>query len=214
MTRSVKDKPAKPRRTGTKGVPRAERENQLLDLAERALAERGYHAASMDEIAAAAGITKPIIYSYFGSKEGLYVAAIHRAYEDCVQRVELAAAGGDDPGELLTRVIGAVFSWVEDNREQWPYVFGARALGGEFAEEAANALTGMGALIARILRQVITDPAATDELEPLGEACVAVTTALADHWIRHPEVSRELEEARVIRILAPAIAAHAGASPG
>jgi AcrR family transcriptional regulator len=209
MARSVKDKRVKPRRSGTKGVPRAERERQLLDLAERAFAERGYHAASMDEIAAAAGVTKPIIYSYFGSKEGLFIAGVHRAYERGVERVETAAAGGGEPAELLMRVIHAVFGWIEDYRGQWPYIFGAQALGGRFAEEAAKARAGMVAVIARILEQIITDPEARDEIEPLAEACVAVNTALANRWIRHPEEPRELQEARAVRILGPAIAAQA-----
>lgn len=208
MSKAVKTKSAgRSRRTGTKRMPRAERERQLLDLAERAFARRGYHAASMDEIAAAAGVTKPMIYSYFGSKEGLFIAGVHRAYERCVERVESAAARGGEPGEVLTRVTQAVFGWVEDYRGQWPYVFGAQALGGRFAEEAASARASMVALIARILEQTVTEPEAAGEIEPLAEVCVAVNMALADRWIRHPEEPRALQEARAVRILGPAIAA-------
>ena len=65
---------ATPRRAGSRGVPRAVREPQILEVAGRIFAARGYHAASMDEIAAAADVTKPLVYAYFGSKEGLYVA--------------------------------------------------------------------------------------------------------------------------------------------
>ena len=57
-------------------MPRAEREQRMLDAAGRAFARDGYHAASMDEIARAAGISKPMLYNYFGSKEGLYVAYV------------------------------------------------------------------------------------------------------------------------------------------
>jgi AcrR family transcriptional regulator len=210
MAGSVRDKRVKrvtPRRSGTKGMPRAERERQLLDLAERAFAERGYHAASMDEIASAAGVTKPIIYSYFGSKEGLFIAGVQRAYERCVERVEVAAAEGGEAGELLVRVIQAVFGFVEDYRGQWPYIFGAQALGGRFAEEAAKARAGMVAVIARILRQIITDPEAAGEIDPLAEVCIGACEALANRWVGHPEEPRELQEARAVRILGPAIAA-------
>lgn len=208
MAKLVKEKTASPLRGGTKGMPRAKREAQLLDVAERAFAERGYHASSMDQIAAAAGVTKPIIYAYFGSKEGLFIAGVDRAYQRCIERVEAAAAAGGDPSEVLTRVIQAVFGFIEDYWEQWPYIFGAQALGGRFAEEAARATAGLVAVITRILEQLVPDPAAAGELEPLAEACVAVNTALANRWIRHPEEPRELQEARALRFLGPAIAAH------
>jgi AcrR family transcriptional regulator len=208
VTSPVKNKHAKPGRTGTKGMPRAERQRQLLDLGERAFAERGYHAVSMDEIASAAGVTKPIIYAYFGSKNGFFAAGIHRAYEDWVRRVEGAAGGGGAPAELLWRVTQAHFGWVEDSRELWPLVFGAQALGGEVAAEAARSRAGAVELIARILGQVIDAPALASELEPMAEVSVAVNMALADRWIRHPEEPREIEEARAMSILWPAIAAH------
>jgi len=52
-------------------VPRAEREDEMLEAAGQAFAAHGYHQASMDAIAHAAGISKPMLYSYFGSKQGL-----------------------------------------------------------------------------------------------------------------------------------------------
>jgi len=64
--------PAAPRRR----LPRAAREQQLLDVAEQVFAEQGYSAASMDDIAIRAGVTKPVLYSHFGSKEGLVVACV------------------------------------------------------------------------------------------------------------------------------------------
>src|SRR4029079_4457111 len=66
---------------GTRRVPRKVREQQMLEVAERAFAERGYHAASVDAIAEAAGISKPMVYAYFGSKEGLYRACMSAARE-------------------------------------------------------------------------------------------------------------------------------------
>ena len=61
----------KRRRAGSRGVPRTVREPQILEVAGRVFAARGYHAASMEEIAGQAGVTKPLVYAYFGSKEGL-----------------------------------------------------------------------------------------------------------------------------------------------
>ena len=60
-------------------MPRAEREAQMLQVAERVFGARGFQAATMDEIAEQVGVTKPLIYDYFGSKEGLFAATIERA---------------------------------------------------------------------------------------------------------------------------------------
>src|SRR5690606_42132103 len=60
-------------------MPRAERERQMIEVAESVFAERGYAAASMDEIAERVGVSKPMLYEYFQSKEGLLLACIQAA---------------------------------------------------------------------------------------------------------------------------------------
>ena len=62
-------------------VPRPVRERQLLELAEELFAERGYAGASMDELARRAGVTKPVVYELFGSKDGLFGACVDRSIE-------------------------------------------------------------------------------------------------------------------------------------
>ncbi|MGB8944339.1 MAG: helix-turn-helix domain-containing protein, partial [Streptomyces sp.] len=61
-----------------KRVPRQEREQQIIDVAVTVFAKRGYHAASVDEIAELAGISKPMVYLYLDSKEGLFLACLRR----------------------------------------------------------------------------------------------------------------------------------------
>lgn len=84
------------RRGPAKGTPRAprmkrdERERQLLDVAEEVFAENGYQDTTMELIAAEAGITKPVIYDHFGSKENLLVAVVARAREDLLSSTRAA----------------------------------------------------------------------------------------------------------------------------
>ena len=198
---------ASPPRTGTKGVPRAIREQQLLDAAERAFAGRAYGAVSMDAVAAEGGVTKPMIYAYFGSKEGLFISCVQRAYDRGIERVEAAAALEGSPEERAWRVLDAVFGWVDEYREQWPLVFGTQVPGGRIAEEAASSRAGMVAVIARVMREWIPDAKAAEEFEPMAEAIVGATSALADRWLRHPEEPRELQTLRALRIAGPALAA-------
>lgn len=86
------------RRGPRKGTPRAprmrreERERQLLDVAEAVFADHGYQETTMELIAAEAGITKPVIYDHFGSKENLLIAVVARAREDLLSSTAAALA--------------------------------------------------------------------------------------------------------------------------
>lgn len=90
------DSAASRRRGPAKGTPRAprmkreERERQLLDVAENVFADHGYQDTTMELIAAEAGITKPVIYDHFGSKENLLVAVVARAREDLLSSTAAA----------------------------------------------------------------------------------------------------------------------------
>src|SRR5205823_9229599 len=85
---------ARSRRSGTRGMPRPARERLILNVAGQVFAGVGYHSASMDEIAERAGVSKPMLYAYFGSKEGLYVAYVNRTGRELLARLS-GAAGRD-----------------------------------------------------------------------------------------------------------------------
>src|SRR4051794_25477254 len=68
-------------------VSREEREAQMLAAAGAVFAERGFHAASMDEIAEQVGVSKPMVYNHFGSKEQLYFAYIEDAGRDLLASI-------------------------------------------------------------------------------------------------------------------------------
>src|SRR3954453_4201811 len=90
--------------TGARGrrkVPREVREQDMLREAETAFSSRGFHAASVDAIAEAAGISKPMVYAYFGSKEGLYRACMARARERLFDALRAGADAGAEPDEQL-----------------------------------------------------------------------------------------------------------------
>jgi AcrR family transcriptional regulator len=86
----------------------AERRAQLLDVGRGVFAERAFELASMDDLAHRAGISKPIVYEHFGSKEGLYAAVVEREMEDLVQRVSNALSTGTS----RQRWEGAVIAFV------------------------------------------------------------------------------------------------------
>jgi AcrR family transcriptional regulator len=183
-------------RAGTKGVPREVREQQLIDAATRLFAQRGYEAVSVDDLAAEVGVTKPIVYAYFGSKEGLYAAGVHRLIEQCGARARAAAEGAGDAEQVSWRISNAFFEWVADNREHWPYVFGTRALGGVIASERTGAMTGMAELLVELVGPRMEGTPLHDEVETVAVLAVAVHTAVAERWMRHPEETLEAQALR------------------
>ena len=96
----------------TKRLSGAERRAQILDVGRGVFSERAFELASMDDIAQRAGISKPILYEHFGSKEGLYAAIVEREMEDLVARVSLALSSGTSR-ERWNRAVVAFVDYVE-----------------------------------------------------------------------------------------------------
>jgi AcrR family transcriptional regulator len=186
-------------------VPRAVREAEMLAVAERAFAERGYHATSVDAIAEGAGITKPMVYAYFGSKEGLYLACMDRGRRRLFEAIDGAATGDEPPDEQLWRGILAFFTFVSERRDSWVVLFGeATSHGGPFAEEA----TRLRRQIARLVSQLLGEAAAAEgvapdrlgAIEPVAHALVGAGESLAAWWGDHPEEPREWVALRLMNL--------------
>lgn len=87
-------------------LPAAQRKEQLLEVATRLFAERGYAGTTTAQLAKAAGVTEPIIYRHFASKRDLFIALIERTGEETIRLWEEQLAGADSPAERLRRLIG------------------------------------------------------------------------------------------------------------
>lgn len=96
---------------------------QMLDTAHRLFAERGYAAVTMDEIAAAAGITKPLIYNYFGNKEQLYITCMERSGDALVESISAAVADAADPSAAFEAGVRAFFDFLDTDRAAWAVLF-------------------------------------------------------------------------------------------
>ena len=185
----------KRRRAGSRGVPRAVREPQILEVAGRVFAARGYHAASMDEIAARADVTKPLVYSYFGSKESLYLAYIERSGGELLARMRGADKPDAPPIARLRAGILEFLRFVEERRDGWQVLYSeAAARGGPLAEQVAS----LRAAIAKMIRGLLMESASADAsgeasvaLDGVAHAFVGAGESLANWWLAHPELPAE-----------------------
>src|SRR4029079_6745791 len=104
-------------------LSRDDRMEQTLEAAHELFAERGYAAVTMDEIAAAVGVTKPLLYNYFGNKERLYIACMERAGDSLIKTIAEAVGESANPGDALGAGVRAFFSFLDTDRAAWAVLF-------------------------------------------------------------------------------------------
>jgi AcrR family transcriptional regulator len=178
-------------------VPRSVREPLILNVAGGVFARDGYDRASMDRIAEEAGVSKPMLYAYFGSKEGLYVAYIERTGGDLVQRL----VGSDDAEAAgptrLRAVIGEFLAFVEEHRHGWTVLFREMNASQPLADRVAQLREQIVAEVQRMLEaDEHTDNGNVPGLvspasEGVAEAIVGAGEALANWWLKRPDVPRD-----------------------
>jgi len=173
-------------------VPRPIREQQILDAADACFAKRGYHDASMDEIADLTGITKPMIYAYFGSKEGLYLAVIERAGRDLVERIASATTVLDAEAQLWYGAL-AFFEFVLERRDGWKVLYREATAS---AQGAAQAVVRYRARVADLIAEQLRQggDAATVRAagaDAISHAVAGAAESLANWSLEHPGVSAE-----------------------
>jgi AcrR family transcriptional regulator len=168
-------------------VPRAVRERQLLELAEALFAERGYAGASMDELARRAGVTKPVVYELFGSKDGLFAACVDRSIERLAADISTAVRAQDDPEERLRAGGLAFIRFAAANRVAWDLM----SMGGSFEEKARAVRSRQAELIRELMAEMARDDVDQRELEVAAHAVNAAYEGVA-HWMwAHPDVPIE-----------------------
>src|ERR1700710_243673 len=106
-------------------MPADQRRQQLFEVARERFAQQGFHATSMDEIAEAAGVTKPVLYQHFPSKRALYRELLDDVDAQLVARIVAAPAGAASGGERVEQGFAAYFRFVTENRAGFRLLFGA-----------------------------------------------------------------------------------------
>jgi AcrR family transcriptional regulator len=174
-------------------MPRALREQLILDVAGQVFARGDYHSASMDEIAALADVSKPMLYTYFGSKEGLYVAYIDLTGRQLVDRLVTAAAPDDPPALALRARITEFLAFVEEHRDGWTVLFREMTSSRPLAEEVAQLRGQIAAAVRRLVEEAVSDRSQLPQLasDGIAHAIVGAGESLANWWLEQREVPRE-----------------------
>jgi AcrR family transcriptional regulator len=196
-------------------LPRKDRMEQTLLAAHALFAQRGYAAVKMDEIAASVGVTKPLLYNYFGNKEQLYIACMERAGDSLTATVAEAVADSGSPGDALGAGVRAFFSFLDSDRSAWAVLFDETLpRGGEVAERVADYRGAIVELVSgSMLAQLPQEKrdAARIEIEALSTALLGAAEALARWWLRSGEIPANDAAELLISTIEPGLRARSRA---
>ena len=105
----------------------AQRRSQILRVALRVFAAKGFHATSMNDVALAVGVTKPVLYQHFDSKRALYTALIDETAAGMLDAIGKATSDAADGKAQTQAGIVAYFEWVATHRDEFVFLFGSDA---------------------------------------------------------------------------------------
>lgn len=197
-------------------LSRDERMAQTLGVAHGLFAERGYGAVTMEEIAAAVGVTKPLLYNYFGNKERLYIACLERAGDALTRTVGEAIVDTESPGDALASGVRAFFAFLDSDRAAWAVLFDETLPGsGEVADRVAAYRDQIVALVSASLLAQLPDPRrkrAKVEIEALSAALLGAAEELARWWLRTEAISAGEAAELLISTVEPGIRARSQAA--
>lgn len=169
-------------------VPRELRRRQLLAVAEQLFVERGYAGTSMDDVAAGAGVSKPIVYDLVGSKEQVFEACMGRAADALAAQVaEAVLAAGDDPAARLRAGALAWFEFIGERRALWDALLASHDAPASAAIAAVRAR--QDGFVAAQLAADAQDGGARVDDELVGAVATAMNgafEALGRWWSEHP----------------------------
>lgn len=172
-------------------LPRPVREQQMLEAASELFGEQGYHAVSMDAIAEAVGISKPMLYAYFDSKEGLCIACLRRAGSDAINAISMSFVQENTPEQALWSGFLAFFEFVKRQPQSWRLIRSQASYDvGVFQAKVGEIQRDLMAVIQELertaSRETAGDPFADEERRvAASHALFGAASGLADRWLEN-----------------------------
>ena len=161
-------------------LPAAERRSQLLEVAIQRFAASGFHATSMDDIADAAGVTKPVLYQHFHSKRQLYRELLETVGQELLESVATSAAAESAPFNRVLAGFRAYFRFVRDKTAGFQLLFGS---GARRTDEFADSVRKLEETVAATIGSFIEADIGIEHRNLLGYAIVGLAEVAGRRWV-------------------------------
>jgi AcrR family transcriptional regulator len=181
-------------------LPAARRREQLLDVALRVFGEQGFHPASMNDVAEAAGVTKPVLYQHFRSKRDLYREVLTDVGGHLLDAITKATAAAATPHEQVELGFIAYFRFVAANEAAFRVLFGGGTRRDE--EFAAQVAKVEGAIAEAIAALIDVEGLDVDERRLLAHGLVGLAEGTSRLWMAEGQQQRPEELARLVADMA------------
>src|ERR1700757_308693 len=165
---------------GTKRLPRAVREQQMLDAAVQMFSVNGYQENSMDAIAAEAQTPKPMLYLYYGSKEDLFGACLNRELSRFIDAVRADIDFTQGPRDLLRNAIVSFLRYIDANRASWIVMYTQAISSQAFAHTVREGREQIIDMVAELVRAGSRTPRPDAEHQMMAVALVGAGEAMAN----------------------------------
>jgi AcrR family transcriptional regulator len=178
-------------------LPRAEREQLILDAAELEFNRHGFRDASMERVARGSGITKALVYQYFDSKEGLFVACVERGRARMFERMQEAAAAAGPP-RMLAAIVDSYFEQLDATRNSFYVLYG---------DAPPRAVDEMRRRNARVISELLRAGAdlESEDGELMAQVIVGAGEQVGRWWLEHREVPAQRVKMKFTAAIAGAI---------
>lgn len=164
-------------------LPAAERRRQLIGVATSVFAEQGFHTTSMNDVAEAAGVTKPVLYQHFSSKRDLFLELLTDIGEQLRARIAKATADAPGPRQQIEAGFRAYFDFMEANTDAYRVLFGAGVRRDpEFASLTRAVEESIADAIAEL---IVVDGRPAEDRSLIAHTIVGMTEAASRYWIDH-----------------------------
>jgi AcrR family transcriptional regulator len=176
-----------------------ERRLQLLDVGRTVFAERGYEAASVEEIAARARITKPVVYEHYNGKEGLYAVVVDREVQALIQRITESLVG-DHPRALLEQAAVAFLSYIQDEPEGFRILVRDSPVASSTGT-LASVIGDIATQVEYIMRNEFESRGFDTKLSPLySQALVGMVALVGQWWLDAGKPKKEIVAAHLVNL--------------
>ncbi|MCF2706746.1 TetR/AcrR family transcriptional regulator [Arcanobacterium haemolyticum] len=182
-------------------MARADRREQLIRIARHLFGTRGYDAVSIEEIASAAQVSKPVVYEHFGGKEGLYQVIVDREVTSLSDMLGKQMKPGIHPRDMLERIVLSLLDYIEERPDgfqllshQSPTAVG----GGTFTTVIADVAEQASELLAPLMEQLGLDPATA----PIyGQLLAGAIGRIGQWWVEESVPDKFTVAAHVTNLL-------------
>jgi AcrR family transcriptional regulator len=177
-----------------------ERREQLLDVGRSLFAERGYDGTAVEEVAARAGVSKPVVYEHFGGKEGLYAVVVDREVQRLLDMVTNALTG-DNPHLLLQQATLAMLTYVEDQADGFRILVRESPVGLEKGGGFATIISDIASQVEHILGRQFKARGFETKLAPLySQALVGMVALTGQWWLDNRKPKRDEVAAHLVNL--------------